>query len=358
MKSIKWLAIIAIVLSVLIVSSILVLAGKSDDIRRVLGLSQIPMWHPGYDSNDVSDRNNLSYRVLIKFYNNGTNVTNPNFNESLYFPEMLYDLGLGPQLYSLSSLQDNIMCYYSFNNNITSDDFNNFDLIYSTGTTTTYINEGKVKEGVHFYTLDSQSVLLNSNLTNLSIVGWVKKDNNFNTYYDILFSLKNTTNATLLQVDTDANNRLRLRVDGNNIYLSTASFTGNTANFSDGSWHFVALTLSQTNQTQNLIRLYFDGSQINSSITLNDSISTDKKNFMINFQTTYGGNFTYDEVMLLNKTLSPTEVDDLYARGSQTQYYVDTNSIRIYEFNQWGACVNESGIYNTTCGSLAWNEVA
>ena len=85
------------------------LAITSEDIRRNLGLARVPSWHPDSDTLQLANGDNTSFRFVINYYNNGSNLTNPQFNMTMNFTEQLELLGVNTTLYTLDD--DSVRIY-------------------------------------------------------------------------------------------------------------------------------------------------------------------------------------------------------------------------------------------------------
>ena len=75
---------------VFLLLSVLVLADP-DMNRKAVGLARIASWHPNYDPSDYS--NNYTFRTMVRYYNNGSNLTEPFFNATINFTRELELLG-------------------------------------------------------------------------------------------------------------------------------------------------------------------------------------------------------------------------------------------------------------------------
>lgn len=90
-----------ILLLLLVFITMFVAAIRSEDIRRTVGLTQIPEWAPSHDPNETN--NNYTYRVLLKYYNNASNLTSPFFNSTINFTLQMENLGINTTLNTLAN---------------------------------------------------------------------------------------------------------------------------------------------------------------------------------------------------------------------------------------------------------------
>ncbi|MBI5066349.1 LamG domain-containing protein, partial [Candidatus Woesearchaeota archaeon] len=123
----------------------------------------------------------------------------------------------------------------------------------------------------------------------------------------------------------------------------------NTINYSSVSsdWRFVALTYDKSN-----IKLYVDGA-LQSSVALTDSIYLSSNNIVIGLDGSYYFNGSIDEVAVWNRTLSATEIQDLYRLTNGTYYWrtevddgVDLNVSKLQQFTIGTAVSNNAPTLN------------
>lgn len=67
-----------------------------EGVRRNIGLARVASWSPNYDVQE--NGYNFTYRYLIRYYNNGSNLTEPMFNVTINFTEQLSGLGVNSSL--------------------------------------------------------------------------------------------------------------------------------------------------------------------------------------------------------------------------------------------------------------------
>jgi len=282
------------------------------------------------------------------------NWTIPVFNHTIDWDTEFLELGLGPQNYDLSGMEDNIISYYPFEESQTDDIVGDNTL---TDFNTDWVYDGKILKGVYCdgYNSYLHSAVSDLDLSNdnISMCIWSKLEEDEYTDYESLSTLGNgslgrfrlhftgihDTNQIYARIDTENNS---------NIVIGNYGL----GNYTDRDWHFTCLTYNKTDKNATI---YYDGVDEVASGFVDGAINLGKTQIYITAYNSMNG--TVDSLIILNKTLSADDVLQLYDSSKSDKVYVDQNSIRVYEVNQYGQCLNASGVVdyvNNQCYALPY----
>jgi len=147
------------------------------------------------------------------------------------------------------------------------------------------------------------------NATNFSIAIWTKAADSFDADFDMI-TILHKTGTYQVTLDTHSDDEYRARID---TAAQSNQILGPIGDFTDKEWHLLVLTFN--NDTNNAT-LYFDGTTETDSRIINGIVDiTTRRLVMTNTNPTGSWVGELDELIVWNKTLNSTEVQDLYDNG-------------------------------------------
>ncbi len=182
-----------------------------------------------------------------------------------------------------------------------------------------YSAQGKLNNALEFGTDDYIKINDSSSLYNpdgFSVSAWIKDTGTSNIMIDLISKYENLEEEWYIAADKSNNGMLRffLYGEGGNLRRDASS-----SDLFDGEWHLLTTTWNGSSGDES-INIYLDGIEIDDSgadtgftslYNKNSSILIGK-NTALNNQDLVG---YVDEVSIWNKTLSQSEIQDIYDRG-------------------------------------------
>jgi len=225
----------------------------------------------------------------------------------------------------------------------------------------TYTMNGKIGGAYNFDGVDDSIILGSSNSiitdeNNFTIAIWVKINGNSNTSRDYFSFLKGVSSAFMT-----------MRVDINGyadmIYRDTTG-SANTLNgatiITDNIWHQIIFTRSGA-----VVTSYVDSNQDVTVSNAGGAPSTDIAHLGRTGSGVFYANGTIDEVVVYNKALNQTEINELYQRNLENRGYCPTSDSCTAEWNvtnldddnyKWGcSAFSYDGLYNDTTDNRSFS---
>ena len=231
----------------------------------------------------------------------------------LIFISLIIILLFSSSVYGVTTLTDNLVSYYTFDSDATD------SLGINDGTNIGGINqESKINNGYEFNgtgaNVDIPNITTISNALNYSVSLWYKTSDT-STERDLYHVIKTGTNKNHLKFG--ANNLYGCIYEGG--YTCKSQATTDTA-----SWHHVVVIWDAT---QNVMTMYFDNVSVSGTSTIG-SPSSEGASIGGSADGLYEFfNGSIDEVGIWNRTLTITEVNELYNSDSGNQYPFEVPSV-------------------------------
>lgn len=326
-------------------------------------IDQVQIWDRALSADEVLNLyngtiNNSNY--IGKYASDGNfkswvfyNLTSTFWNTTL----SIADSNGSAEVYDLCSADANCVSYWDLDIGNTDSNPYNDEKGSNHGTPTGTNNATGISSGaMRFDGVDDQVDMGNidaTSLTGLTYSYWIKTETNGRpilSWKDERFCVIGTVSA----------NKINCPVDGGSAGSATTTTT-----ITDNQWYHIALTSTASAQI-----IYVNGVQED---TASETLDTTGGVFRLGNYTTAGGvyfNGSIDEVLIYNKSLTASEVEQLYKAGlsqhantnitletrTATSYNIsDAGLVSLWDFND-GDAVDRTGRNNGTATRTVFNE--
>ena len=218
-----------------------------------------------------------------------------------------------------AALTDNVYSYWNLNEAATGNAINSITGSLNLTQTSTTVTTGIISNGRTF----TNSVLTSTNTTfagftssSFSVGCWIKQNTSVDNDYAVILDKQATSNPW-------HGWRLFWRTGSVGAVFSirggTDVYANGVTNINDANWHFLVGTYNNSN---NNVSIYIDGTSSGYSVTSPGADYSNTKAFGIGRESSGVGQFggTIDECFLYNRTLTSSEIQQLYNSGAGLTY--------------------------------------